>query len=148
MAEYHLAELNIAKMKYPLEDPRMQEFVDRLDQINALAEASPGFVWRLQTDEGNAAAIDYFGAGYLVNMSVWRDVASLQDYAFRSAHRGVFARRQEWFESMDEDYLVLWWIPAGSIPTVEEAGERLEHLRQIGPSAHAFTFRQKFAAPD
>ena len=148
MPEYHLAQLNIAKMKYPIDSPQMADFVDQLDAINALADESPGFVWRLQTEDGDATAIDYFGADYLVNMSLWRDIESLQDYAFRSAHKGVFARRHEWFESIDEDYLVLWWIPAGMLPTLQEAGERLEQLRRNGPGARAFTFRRKFPAPD
>ena len=144
MSEYHLAQLNIAKMKYPLDDPQMQEFVARLDEVNGLADAAPGFVWRLQTDEGDATAIDYFGLDTLVNMSVWDDVESLRDYAFRSAHKDVLARRHEWFDRMEQDYSVLWWVPAGSIPTIEEAAERLSSLRQHGPSARAFTFKHLF----
>ena len=144
MSEYHLAQLNIAKMKFPLDDPRMQAFVDQLDAVNALADNAPGFVWRLQTDEGDATAIDFFGAETLVNMSVWRDVESLRDYAFRSDHKKVLGRRQEWFERMEQAYSVLWWIPAGSIPSLEEASERLENLRQTGPNPQAFTFRQLF----
>ena len=144
MSEFHLAQLNIAKMKYPLDDPQMQEFVARLDEVNALADAAPGFVWRLQTDEGDATAIDYFGPHTLVNMSVWDDVESLRDYAFRSAHKDVLARRHEWFDRMELAYSVLWWIPAGSIPTIEEAAERLASLRQQGPSARAFTFKHLF----
>ena len=144
MSEFHLAQLNIAKMKYPLDDPQMQEFVARLDEVNGLADAAPGFVWRLQTDEGDATAIDYFGPDTLVNMSVWDDVESLRDYAFRSAHKDVLARRHEWFDRMEQAYSVLWWIPSGSIPTIEEAAERLASLRQHGPSACAFTFKHLF----
>ena len=144
MSEYHLAQLNIAKMKHSLDDPRMQAFVDQLDAVNALADEAPGFVWRLQTEEGNATAIDFFGADTLVNMSVWRDVESLRDYAFRSQHKEVLARRHEWFERMEDAYAVLWWIPAGTIPSLEQARERLDSLRERGPSTFAFTFRQLF----
>lgn len=144
MTEYHLAQLNIAKMKYPLDDPRMQAFVDQLEAVNALADNAPGFVWRLQSDEGNATAIDFFGTDTLVNMSVWQDVESLRDYVFRSDHKDVLARRHQWFERMQDIYAVLWWIPAGSIPTLEQAGERLDSLRERGPDPHAFTFRQLF----
>jgi hypothetical protein len=142
--DYHLAQLNIAKLKYGFDDPELADFIARLDDVNALADESPGFVWRLQTDEGDATAIDFFGSDYLVNMSVWQDIESLRDYAFRSAHKEVLARRHEWFDRMEEAYAVLWWIPAGSIPTLEEASERLESLRQEGPNPRAFTFKQIF----
>jgi len=109
-----------------------------------LADKSPGFVWRLKTEEGDATAIDFFGSDYLVNMSVWQDVESLREYAFRSAHKEVLARRHEWFDRMEDAYAVLWWVPAGTIPTIEEASERLESLRQDGPNPRAFTFKQIF----
>ena len=144
MPEHHLAQLNIAKLKYGLDDPELADFIARLDDVNALADESPGFVWRLQTDEGDATAIDFFGSDYLVNMSVWQDVESLRDYAFRSAHKEVLARRHEWFDRMEDAYAVLWWIPAESIPTIEEASERLESLRQQGPNPQAFNFKQIF----
>ena len=144
MPEYQLAQLNIAKLKYGFDDPEMADFVAALDDINALADESPGFVWRLQTDEGDATAIDFFGSDYLVNMSVWEDVESLRDYAFRSAHRDVLARRNEWFDRMDEAYAVLWWVPAGTIPALEQAAARLDSLRRFGPTAKAFTFKQLF----
>ena len=131
-------------MKYGFEDPELADFVAALDHINALADESPGFVWRLQTDEGDATAIDFFGPDYLVNMSVWQDVESLRDYAFRSAHKNVLARRNEWFDRMDEAYAVLWWVPAGTIPTLEDASARLDSLRRLGPTARAFTFKQLF----
>ena len=144
MPEYHLAQLNIAKMKYPLDDPQMREFVDRLDDVNALADNAPGFVWRLQTEDGDATAIDFFGADTLVNMSLWRDAEALRAYAFRSAHKDVLARRHEWFERMQEAYAVLWWVPAGHLPTLEEAAKRLERLRRDGPGPQAFTFKQLY----
>ena len=144
MAAYQLAQLNIARMKYPFDDPRMAEFVARLDDVNTLADNAPGFVWRLQTEDGDATAIDSFGPDYLVNMSVWQDVESLRDYAFRSAHKEVLSRRGDWFDKMREAYSVMWWIPSGSLPTLEDAAERLRILREQGPSARAFTFKQVF----
>ena len=146
MADYHLAQLNIARMKYPLESPGMADFVARLEDVNALADAAPGFVWRLQTDAGDATGIDYFGDDVIVNMSLWCDLDSLRDFAFRSAHREVLARRKEWFSSMDEAYAVLWWVPAGHIPSLEEAAERLERLRRDGPGSLAFSFARSFLA--
>lgn len=147
MSRFELAQLNIALMKEPLDSPVMAEFVDNLDRINALAESSAGFVWRLQTEEGDATALRPLGENVLVNMSVWRDVDALQNYAYKSAHADIMRRRKEWFERMAEAYLVLWWIPEGHRPDVAEATVRLELLRRIGPSAEAFTFRQPFPAP-
>ena len=144
---HHLVQLNIARLKFPLDDPRMADFVARLDEINALADAAPGFVWRLQGDEGDATAIDFFGDDLLVNMSVWESLEALQDYAFRSDHRALLAARKRWFERMPEAYAVMWWVPAGTIPSLEEATRRLERLRADGPGPLAFTFSQPFA-PD
>lgn len=148
MSAYHLAQLNIALMKEPLESPRMADFVANLDRINALAESSPGFVWRLQTEEGNATALRPLGEQTLVNISVWRDVESLSRYVFRSAHVEVMRRRKEWFERMREAYVVLWWIPKGHRPNIAEAIARLDLLRAEGPTKDAFTFRRAFLAPD
>ena len=144
MPDYHLAQLNIAKMKFDIDSPELADFVARLEDVNALADDSPGFVWRLQTDTGDATAIDFFGPDTLVNMSVWQNIESLHDYVYRSAHKEVLARRKEWFARMLEAYSVLWWIPAGSMPTLEEAAQRLEELQNRGPSAAAFTFKQMF----
>ena len=145
MSLLHLAQLNIAQMKFAIDAPELAEFVARLDDVNALADGSPGFVWRLQTEDGDATAIDYFGPEYLVNMSVCEDVESLHNYIYRTAHNEVMARRKEWFERMLEVYSVLWWIPAGTIPTIAEADQRLQNLRQNGPTAEAFTFKKLFA---
>lgn len=145
MSLLHLSQLNIAQMKFAIDAPELAEFVARLDDVNALADGSPGFVWRLQTEDGDATAIDYFGPEYLVNMSVWEDVESLHNYIYRTAHNEVMARRKEWFERMLEVYSVLWWIPAGTIPTIAEADQRLQNLRQNGPTAEAFTFKKIFA---
>lgn len=148
MSKYNLAQLNIANMKYPIESREMSGFVENLDPINALADQSPGFVWRLQSDEGDATSIDFFGTGILVNMSVWTDVESLHNYVYRSAHAGIMSRRKEWFDRMQESYTVLWWIPEGRIPTLEEAREKLSQLGAHGPTPGAFTFKKTFPAPD
>ncbi|MCG6889925.1 MAG: DUF3291 domain-containing protein [Gammaproteobacteria bacterium] len=145
MSRYQLAQLNIAKMKFALEDPGMAEFVARLEEINALADASPGFVWRLQTADGDATAIDYFGSETLVNLSVWEDLDSLRAYVYRSAHNEVMARRRQWFERSQDAYSVLWWIDAGHIPTLYEASEKLDWLRRKGATVRAFSFKQSFA---
>jgi len=141
-----IAQLNVARMKFEFDDPKMQEFIDRLEDINALADHAPGFVWRLQTDEGDATAIDFFGADTLVNMSVWEDLKSLHAYVYRSAHNEVMAQRKLWFDRVEAAYSVLWWVPTGHIPTIEEAAERLDLLREQGPGARAFTFKQSFPA--
>jgi hypothetical protein len=149
MSAFELAQLNVGIIKRPMDSPVMADFAANLDRINALAERSPGFVWRLQTEEGNATAIRPFeDANMLVNMSVWRDVASLNEYVYRTAHMEVLRRRREWFEQMREAFLVLWWVPKGHRPNVNEAIARLEILRSNGPTAEAFTFRQPFPAPD
>lgn len=142
-----LAQLNIARLAAPIDSPRLADFVANLERINALAEAAPGFVWRLQDDAGDATAIRHFGEDVLINMSVWRDVASLQDYVYRSAHTEVLRRREEWFEKIREGYLVLWWVPAGHRPSLDEAGSRLDTLRRNGPTADAFTFKKVFPPP-
>ncbi len=148
MHKFQLAQLNIARMKEPLESPSMAAFVANLDRTNALAEQSPGFIWRLKDDEGDATAIRPFGENVLVNMSVWKDVASLSDYAFKSAHVEIMRRRREWFEKMAEAYAVLWWVPHGHRPSTSEAAQRLAHLQTHGASSQAFTFSEAFLAPD
>jgi hypothetical protein len=118
-----------------------------LDRINALAEASPGFVWRLQTEEGNATSLRPFDEQTLVNMSVWEDLESLRAYVYRSDHAGFLRRRGEWFQHLVEAYTVLWWVPRGHRPTTDEAGQKLAHLRREGPGPEAFTFRRAFPPP-
>lgn len=148
LANFHLAQLNIARAKAPLEDPLMAGFVGRLDEINALADASDGFVWRLQEDGGNATDVRPFeDERIIVNMSVWRDLDALRAYVYRSAHAELMRARRQWFEHMQEAYAVLWWVPAGHVPSVEEAKARLEALRANGPSPAAFTFQQTFPPP-
>jgi uncharacterized protein DUF3291 len=148
MSSYELAQLNIAVMKEPLESPAMVDFVTSLERINALAESSPGFVWRLKTEAGDATALRPLGAETLVNMSVWRDVESLSQYVYRSAHVEVMKRRREWFHRMGEAFLVLWWVRKDRRPSMEEAVAKLELLRVNGPTAEAFTFRHAFPAPE
>jgi hypothetical protein len=149
MAAYELAQLNIGIIRGPMDSPVMAEFVANLARINALADTAPGFVWRLQTDAGDATAIRPFeNENLLVNMSVWRDVESLQQFVYRTAHAEIMRRRREWFERMPEAYMVLWWVARGHRPGIDEAIARLETLRREGPSAAAFTFRQPFAPPD
>lgn len=149
MSACELAQLNIGIIKGPMDSPVMAEFAANLERINALAERSPGFVWRLQTDAGNATAIRPFeDENMLVNMSVWRDVESLNKYVYNSAHVELMRRRREWFERMNEAFLVLWWVPKGHRPSIAEAIAKLELLRAKGPSPEAFTFRQAFAPPD
>jgi uncharacterized protein DUF3291 len=146
---WHLAQLNIGRLRAEVDDPSVAEFMANLDPINALAEASPGFVWRLQTDEGNATAIRAFPDDPLMvlNLSVWESIEALADFAYRSAHTPFLRRRGEWFQRLGEAYLVLWWIPAGTVPTVDDALARLGHLKSFGPSPEAFTFRQPFPRP-
>jgi len=150
MPTYYLAQVNIARMLAPLEDPLMAEFVALLDEINALADRSPGFVWRLQTESGNATYIrPYEDDRIIVNLSVWESVEHLKEYVYRSAHAEVMRRRSQWFEKFDGPYMALWWIEAGHIPTAEEAvkeaKERLDHLREHGESEFAFSFKRVYA---
>jgi hypothetical protein len=141
----HLAQINIARLAAPLDDPSLKEFVGGLDLINALADAAPGFVWRLQTDEGDATGIQAFADDMiLVNMSVWEDVESLRAFVYKSQHVGFLRRRKEWFKKFEGIYMALWWSPAGHLPTVEEGKERLAYLEEHGESPHAFTFKKTF----
>jgi hypothetical protein len=145
---YHLAQVNVAQLSAPLDAPRLADFVAALDPINALADGAPGFVWRLQTEDGDATAIRAFPDDrIIVNLSVWASVDALADFVYRSDHAGVMRRRREWFEPM-QVYVALWWVEAGHVPTVAEAKERLEHLEVNGNTPFAFTFRAPFASPD
>jgi hypothetical protein len=144
----HLAQLNIAVPVGPREDPRMAEFYAELDRINASADDWPGFVWRLVDDDGaDATSLRPFGGDIMVNLSVWRDVAALREFTFRSGHLDILRRRREWFRPSGDATAVLWWVPEGHRPSVQEAGRRLDLLRSEGATAEAFTFRDPFAAP-
>jgi hypothetical protein len=145
---FHLAQVNIGRARGQPSDPVMAEFVARLPEINALADRSPGFVWRLQTEDGDATAVrPYDDPNILINLSVWTDLDALRGYVFRSAHVEVMKRRREWFERFEKVYVALWWVPAGHIPSIAEAVERLAHLERHGPTGYAFSFRQPFG-PD
>jgi len=145
---WHIAQLNVGRLVAPTDSPDVAAFMAALDRVNALAEASPGFVWRLKSDSGNATDIQVSSdPQFLVNMSVWESVEALFDYVYRSGHTKVMVRRREWFEKPDRPFLCLWWVPAGHVPTVDEALARLDHLRADGPTAHAFTFRDKYPPP-
>lgn len=148
--EYHLAELNIARLAAPLDSAQLADFVAGLDPVNALADASPGFVWRLEDEDGGNATsfVLYDEPMLLVNMSVWTDRRALLDFVYDDTHLSFLRRRREFFERMQEAYTVLWWVPAGHRPTLAEACERLDHLRAHGPSGFAFRLRDEdFAAP-
>jgi hypothetical protein len=145
---YHLAQLNIARMLAPLTDPLMAGFVAGLDAINALADNSPGFLWRLQTSEGNATDLrPYEDDLILVNLSLWASLADLSTFVYKSRHRQVLQQRGQWFQHFDGPYLALWWVPSGHIPSVEEAKERLAYLCAHGETQHAFSFKKLFPAP-
>lgn len=141
---FELAQVNIAKLLAPLDSPQLYDFVANLDRINALAEASPGFVWRLKDEAGNATAIRPFGDDVIVNMSVWRDIDALFHYAYATAHTEVLKRRQEWFHQFRGAYMALWWVPAGHRPTLEDAKARLDHREANGDTAYAFSFKRRF----
>ena len=145
---YHLAQLNIAKMNFPYDDPRFSDFIDALDPVNASAEGMPGFVWRLQSDEGNATSISVYDDDLLlVNMSVWESLEHLISFVRSGEHLAIMRRRREWFSASDLPYLALWWVPVGHEPDVIEAEQRLEHLRNNGPTQHVFNFSNPFPAP-
>jgi heme-degrading monooxygenase HmoA len=143
----HLAQLNIGRLVAPLTEPQLAGFVAELEPVNALADAAPGFVWRLQTEDGDATAIRPFEDDQLlVNMSVWRSVQALADFVYSGSHRAIMARRREWFVPMREAFQVLWWVPEDALPSVGDAVDRLAHLREHGPTPFAFTFRSPFPA--
>ncbi len=144
---FHLAQINIAQMLAPLNDPSMAEFMANLERINALADVAPGFVWRLQSNDGNATSLRPYDETIIVNMSVWEDPDALRDYAFRGEHVAIMRKRKQWFAKFDGAYTALWWIPAGHMPSVEDAKVRLEHLRTHGKSSYAFSFKKLFPMP-
>lgn len=149
MSKYHLAQVNIARMLAPIDDPIMQDFVNQLPAINALAEESPGYVWRLQSEAGNATSIKVYDDDMIiVNLTVWESPDALRQYVYKSAHSGVMRDRKRWFEKFEGPYYAMWWIPAGHIPTTEEAKDRLEHLRTHGETEHAFSFKKEFPQPE
>lgn len=145
---FQIAQVNIGRIRAPLDDPLLAGFVANLERINELADSSPGFVWRLKTESGDATALrPYDDDRILVNLSVWANPEDLREFVYRSAHAAVMRQRKSWFERFDGMYYALWWVPAGHIPSVDEAKSRLAHLRTHGESAHAFSFAKLFPAP-
>jgi uncharacterized protein DUF3291 len=136
----HLAQLNIGRLRHETDDPRMADFMNNLALVNSLAERAPGFVWRYQDDSGNATNTRPYADDprMAINMSVWENIEALERYVWQTVHKRFYGRREEWFEKMEGRYFVMWWVPAGHRPTVQEAIERLDHLRKHGPSEHAF----------
>ena len=147
MNQYELAQLNVAELVAPLDSVELTDFVANLEGINALADSASGFVWRLQTDDGDATGITDFGAEFIVNMSVWTDIESLHRFVYQSGHIDVMKRRKEWFGRMENPYSVLWWIPDGHRPSTIEARSKLDLLRAQGSTKDAFTFKKAFYPP-
>ena len=145
---HHLAQINIGRLIAPIDDPRIAEFVAQLAPINAVADKAPGFVWRLQSESGNATDIAYNDdPSIMVNMSVWESLDALREYAYKSDHMKVLRDRAKWFEKMDKPHYCLWWIPAGHIPIVAEGRERLQHYQKLGATPYSFWFSQEFPEP-
>jgi len=148
-----LAQVNVARLRAPLDSPLLADFVAALDPVNAAADAAPGFLWRLQTEDGNATAVRAFGwdaagsAGVITNMSVWESPEALAEFVYSAGHRRVLRRRRQWFERMAEAATALWWIPRGAIPATADAEDRIRLLRAHGPTARAFTLRVIFPPP-
>ena len=146
--KFHVAQVNIARMLAPLDDPLLAGFVARLEDINALADSSPGFVWRLASAAGDATALrPYDDDRVLFNLSVWESPEQLRDFVYRSVHVEVMRQRKSWFERFEGMYYALWWVAAGHIPSIEEAKERLDYLRVHGASGHAFSFAKLYPEP-
>jgi len=146
---YHVAQYNGARMRAPLDDPVMPGFVSRLDELNHLGDRSPGFVWRLHTEDGTSTSIRPYPDDPLVviNMTVWESIEALHEFTYRSDHGPMYAARHTWFEPMDGHTLVLWWVLAGYLPDPSQGKIRLELLRRRGPSPEAFTMKQRFPPP-
>jgi hypothetical protein len=151
---YHIAQVNVARLRAPLDSEELADFVASLAPVNASADHASGFVWRLQTEDGNSTSIRAFewdiaeSAGVIVNMSVWETIDQLSDWVYGTMHRSVLLQRRKWFERVAEATTALWWIPDGHQPTVAEAESRVLELRNLGPTQTAFTFRNTFVPPD
>ena len=144
MVPSQLAQLNVARLVRSLDHPQLEPFVSALDEVNAVADAAPGFVWRLQEESGNAIGVRPWGEDMIVNLSLWDDLESLRAYVFAPDHAAVLRRRREYFEPMPTPHLVVWWVPVGHRPELDEARERLDHLEAHGPTPYAFTLRTAF----
>jgi hypothetical protein len=144
--DFHLAQINIGRARGPVDGPMLADFMALLDPVNELADSSPGFVWRMQTEEGNNTALrPYDDDRIIVNMSTWESIDALWSFVYGGFHLEVMRRRREWFERFESTYLGLWWVPAGTLPTVDDAKLRLASLDAHGPTPYAFTFKQRFS---
>lgn len=146
MSRYHIAQVNIGRVRAPVDHPTMAGFTSRLDELNAIADQSPGFVWRLQTSAGNATYLRPYPGddSILMNMSVWETIDDLRNYVYRTVHAELLKHRHEWFDKFAGMYMTLWWVPAGHRPGIDEARKRLGHLEKHGPTQFAFTFKHTF----
>jgi Domain of unknown function (DUF3291) len=151
---YQLAQVNIGRLAAPADSPQLAAFFDALDPVNAAADVAPGFVWRLQTEEGNATAIVAFqwdradSDGVLMNMSVWESIDALADFVYSDAHRAILRQRRSFFQAIREATTCLWWVPEGERPSIQDAEDRIRHIREHGPTPYAFTFRHSFGPPE
>lgn len=151
---YNLAQVNVARLLAPLDSKVLRPFVEALDEVNAEGDRAPGFVWRLQSESGNATDIEGFGwdvadsCGVIVNLTTWRNTQALSDFIFGGRHLEIMRRRREWFQPVAESTTALWWVPAGTRPTVAESEDRIRLLRRHGPTGNAFTLRRHYPAPD
>lgn len=144
-AQYHIAQFNFARIRADLDDPIMEGFVSQLQYINGLADTSPGFVWRLQTEKGDSTDIrPYDDDRLLITYSIWESIEALYEFVYRHQHAQIMTRRRQWFEHAEGFYIVLWWVPAGHIPSIEEAKARMDYLQRHGPTPYAFTFEKRF----
>jgi heme-degrading monooxygenase HmoA len=143
----HVAQLNIARLLAPIESPKLSGFVRRLDEVNAVADRAPGFVWRLQSESGNATDIRPWGDDVIVNMSVWESVEALRAYVYGPEHVAVLRRRRDWFSVLGHPHVVVWYVPVGHLPDLDEARQRLDLLERDGPGPEAFTLRVPFPVP-
>ena len=142
---HHLSQVNISWTIAPLDDPIMAEFVAQLDAINKLADNSPGFIWRLQTQEGNATSIRAYDDELIIfNLSVWESIDTFKQFVYHSQHGEVMRDRKKWFRKSEGINMALWWVPIGHIPTVDEAKKRLQYLNDYGESAYAFSLNKQF----
>lgn len=148
MSNYHLAQVNIAKRLAPMDDPIMQDFVNNLERINAIADRANGFVWRMQDEDKELGATIFQDDTLLINMSVWKSLEALFDYTYNSGHIEVFKRKKEWFSKLKMMHMAFWYVPVGYEPTFEDAKTRLDYLNKHGDTPYAFTFKSKFTAQD
>jgi hypothetical protein len=147
--QYHIAQLNISRLSAPLDSPQMKEFVDFLEPVNKFAEESPGFIWRMKGDNGEASSLmasPFSDPMIVTNLTVWADIPSLQAFVYQSVHRYFLQSRRQWFDRVEGGQVVMWWVPRGEIPTLEDAKVRLERLDRDGPTPSGFTFHKAFAA--